>query len=188
MSRPIPLLVCALALALAPSGCIRKTELPDPYDDDIGDDDLVTDDDDTSPGDDDTSPADDDATPVEDCHHPDIVADPDGTLAGPISLIGDVQPSIDAGCDCHQQGNPSLVDLSPGHTWTSWVGQPSSADIEEILVVPSVPESSVVLWKVLDCYSLFPHYGATMPPNAPPLDLDEVTLYYNWILQGAEDN
>jgi len=27
-----------------------------------------------------------------------------------------------------------------------------------------------------------------MPPNAPALTLEEVSLYYNWILQGAEDN
>jgi hypothetical protein len=190
MSRAVPILALSLALALPWAGCIPKTLLPDPYDDD-----TAGDDDDTRPADDDTTGptddddvADDDTTPDEICHYLDIVPDADGSLAGLVSLAGMVQPNLDTSCDCHQTGNESLSDLSPGHTWGEWVEQPSRFDSGEVLVVPGDPEGSVVMWKLLDCYSLFPHAGGPMPPNAPPMTLEEVTMYYNWMLQGAANN
>jgi hypothetical protein len=105
-----------------------------------------------------------------------------------VSLHDDVQPHIDAGCDCHQQGDVSIEDLSAGRTWTSWVAQPSEYDPGQLLVVPCQPGRSVVYWKVLACYPIYPYVGTRMPPDAPALDAGEITLYYNWILQGAPDN
>ena len=173
----------SVALVVLLGGCIAKTRLPDPdaddtwADDDAGDDDT-------------TNPTDDDFTPLPDCQvdYADIPADPEGALAGPVSLVAQLQPTIDLGCDCHQVGNEAIEDLSPGRVWGAWVGQSSEFDPGAVLVVPGSPEMSVVFWKVFDCYSMFPYVGVRMPPNAPALTLDEVTLYYNWILQGAEDN
>jgi len=176
----------ALVSLVVAVGCIRKTRLP--ADDDVMDDDVTADDDaypDDDTGDDDTG---DDDTGMGSCEYEAIESDPDGTLHGPVSLSQDIQPRIDAGCDCHQQGNPKIEDLSPGRTWAEWYEAPSLYDPGEILVVPGDPEASVVFWKVFDCFPLFPFAGEGMPPNAPPLTIDEVTLYYNWILQGATDN
>ncbi len=175
------------ATLLAMCGCIEKTRLPPHADDDTG----VGDDDTFWPDDDTTGPADDDDTAAApDCQvdYADIPADPDGSLAGLVSLSGHLQPAIDLGCDCHQVGNPAIEDLSPGRVWGAWVEQPSQFDYGAVLVVPGSPETSAVFWKVFDCYPVFPYIGVRMPPNAPALSLDEVALYYNWILQGAEDN
>jgi len=182
------LVVIALLVALwIGPGCIRKTRLPlddDTVDDDStgGTDDDADDDPTLEPGDD--TAGDDDA----DCTQEVIIADPDGEQFGLISLSEDLQPQIDAGCNCHQLGNPAIEDLSPGRTWSSWVEQPSRYQEGEVLVVPQDPRTSVVFWKVFDCYALYPFLGEGMPPNAPPLEIDEVSLYYNWILQGAADN
>ncbi len=180
--RPLESLV--LALVVAQCGCIAKTRLPDPDGDDTASDDDHAADDDT------TDPADDDFVPLPDCQvdYADIPADPDGELAGLVSLTQHLQPTIDLGCDCHQVGNEAIEDLSPGRVWGAWVEQPSQFDHDGVLVVPGSPETSVVFWKVFDCYPIFPYVGVRMPPNAPALTLEEVSLYYNWILQGAEDN
>ena len=170
--------IVALASLLIGAGCIRKTQLP-ADDDDVADDDVT--------GDDDTGWPDDD-TGGGSCEYSAIEPDPDGSLHGLLSLSQDIQPHIDLGCDCHQQGNPDIEDLSPGRTWSAWFEAPSLYDQGKVLVVPGDPDASVVFWKVFDCYSLFPFAGEGMPPNAPPLTIDEVTLYYNWILQGAPDN
>jgi hypothetical protein len=187
MSLRAPLLVVFVAL-VGVCGCIEKTRLPDP----TADDDDVGDDDDTGSAgwpDDDTQ-ADDDTVPQPDCQvdYADIPADPDGSLIGLVSLSQQLQPAIDLGCDCHQVGNQAIEDLSPGRVWGAWVEQPSQFDHGAVLVVPGSPEMSAVFWKVFDCYPVFPYVGVRMPPNAPALSLDEVALYYNWILQGAEDN
>lgn len=170
----------ALGLAL---GCVPKSAIPLPgggADDDVDGDD-VSGDDDTM---DDDSTGDDD----QDCDYAEITPDPDGSLWGAVGLTQDIQPVIDAGCDCHQVGNPALEDLSPGKVWTSWVEQPSSAQPEHSLVAPADPEASVVFWKLLGCYPLFPYTGESMPPNAAQLSIGELTAVYNWILQGAADN
>ena len=168
-------IVAGLTMLVLGLGCGSGVERPAPEaDDDLADDDGGDDD-----GGDDDSEA---------CEFDQIEADPDGSLFGAVSLAEDLQPRIDAGCDCHQQGNPSIEDLSPGKTWSNWVDAASIYDPGEILVTPGDPEDSVVFWKVFGCYPLFPYVGEEMPPNAAPLALDEVTLYYNWILQGAEDN
>ncbi len=184
-SRPLGrarIVAAIAALSLTCAGCGEGTARPAPGDDDVTDDDAADDD----AGDDDT--ADDDAgdDDSEACGYDQIEPDPDGSLFGLVSLDDDLQPRIDAGCDCHQVGNPQIEDLSPGKTWGSWVGQPSRFDLGEQLVVPGSPEESVVFWKVFDCYPLFPFVGGPMPPDAPALSLEDVTLYYNWILQGAE--
>lgn len=184
MSPRAPCLV-VLATLLGMGGCIEKTRLPP-----IGDDDSLPGDDDDVVWPDDDSQGDDDTTPLLDCQvdYADIPADPDGSLAGLVSLTKDLQPAIDSGCDCHQVGNPAIEDLSPGRVWGAWVEQPSRFDHGAVLAVPGSPEMSAVFWKVFDCYPVFPYVGVRMPPNAPALTLDEVALYYNWILQGAEDN
>ncbi len=170
------LLPPCLALAAVVCGCPVKTVFPG------GDDD-------TGAGDDDLWwPDDDDDTWASGCSDEDVVPDPDGSLFGPVSLADDLQPRIDAACDCHQQGDPSIADLSPGRTWSSWVARPSAYDPGELLVVPCQPGRSVVFWKVLACYPIYPYTGTPMPPNAAPLDAEELTLYYNWIAQGAADN
>jgi len=180
MRACLPMVAAASLLVVV--GCIRKTRLP--ADDDTagsasGDDDVTADDDTGWP---------DDDTGSGGCEDSAIDPDPDGSSYGLVSLSGDIQPLIDVGCDCHQQGNPDIEDLSPGRTWSAWVEAPSMYDAGEVLVVPGDPEASVVFWKVFDCFPLFPFVGEGMPPNAPPLTIDEVTLYYNSILQGALEN
>ncbi|MDP7114950.1 MAG: hypothetical protein QGH45_23450 [Myxococcota bacterium] len=181
---PLPALL-AIAAALA-GGCVAKSAVPLPQDDDdvSGDDDTA--DDDTGADDDtvDDDTGDDDT----DCGFGEIPADPDGALFGPVSLTSDLQPLLDAGCDCHQVGNPSIHDLSPGKVWAAWIGQSSLFDPGEVLVVAGAPGSSVVFWKLMGCYPLFPFAGVAMPPDAPSPPLDELTLYYNWMLQGGADN
>jgi len=176
-----PWSISLLAAVLLAGGCVAKTAIP--WADD--DDDDTSGDDDTTGGDDDVS---DDDTTENDCGFGEIVADPDGELMGVVSLSADLQPMLDAGCDCHQQGNPSIHDLSPGKVWAAWIDQPSQFDPGEVLVVPGDPESSVVFWKLLGCYPIFPYAGVAMPPNAASPSLEELTLYYNWMLQGGADN
>lgn len=175
--RPPALL---LAIALAWPGCVPKSAIPGPG--------AEPNDDDTTAGDDDDTTAiqdDDDST---DCGYGDITPDPDGTLFGLVGLSADLQPQIDAGCDCHQVGNPSIQDLSPGKVWASWVEEPYPSDPDEILVLPGAPEESVVFWKLMDCFPLFPYSGAAMPPGGAGLSLEDLALFHNWILQGGLDN
>jgi len=179
-----PLSALLLALGIATWGCVPKSAIPGPG--------VAPDDDDATSGDDDTTGIadddDDDDTTTADCGYGDIPPDPDGALFGPVGLSADLQPVIDAGCDCHQVGNPSVVDLSPGKVWASWVDAPYPSHPDDILVVPGAPEQSVVFWKLLACYPLFPYSGAAMPPSGTGLTLEELTLFHNWILQGGLDN
>ena len=108
----------------------------------------------------------------------------------PVSFANQIQPIFTAHCiDCHAGSGPPLsgvtLSLEAGVAYAEIVNQPSEQDASFKLVVPGIPNGSLLYWKVS---SDTPPVGSTMPLFGARLSADELALLRDWIAQGAQDN
>ncbi|HKQ49775.1 MAG TPA: hypothetical protein VJZ71_17000 [Phycisphaerae bacterium] len=107
-----------------------------------------------------------------------------------VSFANQIQPIFNAHCiDCHSGGGPPLsgvtLNLEAGVAYAAIVNQPSEQDASFTLVVPGIPNGSLLYWKVS---SDTPPVGSTMPLFGARLSANEVALLRDWIAQGAPNN
>lgn len=118
------------------------------------------------------------------------VSVPPPPMGQPVSFANQIQPIFTAHCiDCHAGSGPPLsgvtLSLEAGVAYAEIVNQPSEQDASFKLVVPGIPNGSLLYWKVS---SDTPPVGSTMPLFGARLSANELALLRDWITQGAPDN
>jgi hypothetical protein len=168
------------------SSCAEVTDVPLFRAFDLGDDDTSTGDDDS--GDDDSAGDDDTVAP---CDLGWVVVGADE-----VSFEDEVVPLFTGHCGpCHTEQGLGGMSLSPSQAWANIVDQPNTVGWGPIdRVEPGSPEGSYLLHKVVGCSPEDPVWGysfAEMPPAFPgvvPLDQEQLSTLWTWIVQGALDN
>ncbi len=130
----------------------------------------------------DRAPCDDDAwTFVAQVPVPGSFLLPPGTQS---TLSGNVQPILTQSCAtsiaCHSSEGRT-PRLSTGVTHAATVDVPALQNMAKSYVAPFGPEESYLFDKILGIGSS----GATMPPDAAPLDTEQTEAVRRWILEGA---
>ena len=82
---------------------------------------------------------------------------------------------------CHGTGTGDLT-IATGETYEALVGVPSSAEPDEVLVVPGDAEASYLVAKLEDRAKV----GDSMPPGGDALDEETLDRIWAWIEAGAE--
>src|SRR5512134_1322425 len=116
------------------------------------------------------------------------VPPPAPPMGQPVSFANQIQPIFTSHCiDCHAGSGPPLsgvtLSLEAGVAYAEIVNQPSEQDANLTLVVPGIPNGSLLYWKVS---SDTPPIGSTMPLFGARLSSSEVALLRDWIAQGAQ--
>jgi len=107
-----------------------------------------------------------------------------------VSFSQQIQPIFDSHCTvCHAVGGLALntvtLELTEGDSYAMLVGQASSQDVAQTLVVAGDSSASLLFLKVS---SDNPPVGSTMPLTGGRLSSEELGLVRDWIDQGALDN
>ena len=92
------------------------------------------------------------------------------------------------GCTgCHPGVNPSL-DLQKGKSYDNLVGIKALEDPDLYRVVAGDPDRSFLYLKVggNPVIADIPAIGARMPPDAPPISVEDMRIIHDWIAQGAK--
>ena len=115
---------------------------------------------------------------------------PSEQVTDDVSFSQQIQPIFDQHCiDCHVVGGFALgfvsLELTEGVSRAMLVGQASSQDAAQTLVVAGDSSTSLLFLKVS---SNDPPVGATMPLTGGRLSSEELGLMRDWIDQGALDN
>ena len=141
--------------------------------------------------DDDSADDDDDDTPTSDCDLGWLVPS-----EKPVSFSTDLLPIFLDHCgDCHTLKGLGKLRLSAVKAYEQLIDVPNLLDYQQLpRVQPGDPQGSYMMHKIIGCGSSDPVWGyfqAPMPPPVPdavPLDHEQISLIYSWIVQGAEDN
>jgi hypothetical protein len=115
---------------------------------------------------------------------------PSEEVTDDVSFSQQIQPIFDQHCiDCHVVGgfalNTVTLQLTEGVSRAMLVGQASSQDAAQTLVVAGDSSTSLLFLKVS---SDNPPVGSTMPLTGGRLSSEELGLVRDWIDQGALDN
>jgi hypothetical protein len=95
-----------------------------------------------------------------------------------------VQPIFTANCSsqaCHGTAEEQDLRLTSGSSYGALVNVPSTQVVTLMRVLPSVPDSSYLIMKLLGD----PPQGLRMPRGQNPLSDDDITTIQNWIEDGA---
>ena len=111
---------------------------------------------------------------------------------GVISFMGQVQPIFAVSCgggSCHTGASPQNgLDLSsPAKSFMTLVSQASSACPGETRVVPSMPDKSYLVWKLVGQGMGACFQGGRMPPGGM-LSAGDMNTVRGWISAGANNN
>jgi hypothetical protein len=82
---------------------------------------------------------------------------------------------------CHGTGTGDLI-IATGETYDALVGVPSSAEPDQVLVVPGDAEASYLVAKLEGRAEV----GDAMPPGGEGLDEESLDRIWAWIEAGAE--
>ena len=115
-----------------------------------------------------------------------------GATTGVISFMGQVQPILAGFCgggSCHTGASPQNgLDLSStAKSYMTLVSQASSACPGETRVVPSMPDKSYLVWKLVGQGMGACFQGGRMPPGGM-LSPGDMNTIRGWISAGANNN
>jgi hypothetical protein len=109
-----------------------------------------------------------------------------GAAAADFGFAANVQPLINAACNCHQS-TPILMapfSLKPGEAFANLINIPSQ-DVKTMLLVKPGSLNESYLWlKVNGTQAQVGGTGTIMPPTVP-LNAAERTIFERWIAGGA---
>jgi hypothetical protein len=111
---------------------------------------------------------------------------------GVISFTGQVQPIFASSCgggNCHSGAMPKDgLDLSSAaSSYAALVSKMSSICVTETRVVPSMPDKSYLIWKLIGMGSGTCYQGSRMPPGGM-LSAGDMNTVRGWISAGAMNN
>lgn len=113
---------------------------------------------------------------------------------GEVSFANQIQPILTATCggtgsSCHLNGGheKGLV-LDAGQAHGKIVNAKSTVISSEMLVIPGNADDSYLFRKLQAVGNGVFYAGKRMPDGGPYLSTEQLSLFRNWILQGAKDN
>jgi hypothetical protein len=110
-----------------------------------------------------------------------------GAGAADFGFAAQVQPLINAACNCHQS-TPILMapfSLKPGEAYANLINRPSMDVKTMVLVKPGSLNESYLWLKVNGTQAQVGGTGTIMPPTVP-LNAQERTIFERWIAGGAK--